>query len=115
MIDNVPVDTRYITLLTRFWITIFNHLVSMADPESSDSLQAKFISECKREFQQRNMGFIANVLHKDFRTVPYPRSLGYPEQTKEEWLEHWAGIMSLWTTDIEVSCIGCSSSPPSYD
>jgi hypothetical protein len=47
--------------------------------------------------------------NKDFRYIPYPRSLGRPEQTKEEFLEYWAGNTSLWATRPEVSYIGCSS------
>ena len=49
-------------------------------------------------------------MHKDFRCVNYPRSLGKPEQTREELLEHWAGIISLWA-DTEVSYIGHTSDP----
>ena len=83
----------------------------MADLESSVSPQVKFIQECSLGFQTRNLDIIAKALHEDCRYVTYPRSLGKPEQTKEEWLGEYAGIVSLWTSDPEVSCIGCSSGP----
>jgi hypothetical protein len=83
----------------------------MADPVSSDSPQAKLILECSRGFRAEDLAITAKTLHKDFRNVPYPRSLGHPAQTKEEWLENWAGIMSLRSADIDVSRIGYSSDP----
>jgi hypothetical protein len=84
----------------------------MANPETSDSPQLKFFSECAQVFKKEgDLGSIAGVLHKDFRYIYYPRSLGQPEQTKEEWLEHWTGIINLWTTGLEVSYICCFSDP----
>ena len=105
MADGVPEDTQYITLLTCFWIAIFNRLVPMADPESSDSAQTKLFRECRRGFQTRDLELIASTIHKDYRYIAYPRSLGKPEQTKEEWLNRWAGLIGLWSADLEVSCL----------
>jgi hypothetical protein len=111
MVYSVPVGILYITspLPTCFWITTSNHLVPMADPESSDSPQVRLVRECCRGFQTRDLDLAAKSLHKDFRYVPYPKSLGRPEQTKEEWLEQYAKIISLWTADSEVGYIECSS------
>jgi hypothetical protein len=83
----------------------------MANPESSDSPQIKLFLQSRGNFEKRDLASIANSLHKDFRYVSYPRSLGHPEQTKEEWLERYAGIMSLWAAAPEVGYIGCSSDP----
>ena len=83
----------------------------MVNPESSDSPQIKLIRECSRGFQTRDPNLIAKALHKDFRNVPYPRSLGWPEQTKEEFLEQYVGMSSLWAADPEVSYIGYSIGP----
>jgi hypothetical protein len=83
----------------------------MTDPESSDSPQAKLLRECARGFETRDLNLIAKPLHKDFRYVPYPKSLGKPEQTKEEWLEQYAGIIGLWPTDPEVGYIKHLSDP----
>jgi len=34
-----------------------------------------------------NVEIIGKYLHKDFRRTVYPRSIGQPEQNKEEWLK----------------------------
>jgi hypothetical protein len=81
----------------------------MADSESSDSPQVKLFYECGRGIQTRDLDRVAKALHKDYRYVAYPRSLGKPEQTKEEWLGLYVGIISLWTSDSEVSRVGYSS------
>ena len=83
----------------------------MANPENSDSPQVKLVHECRQGFGTGDLNRIANTFHKDFRYIAYPKSLGKPEQTKEEWLEHLAEIFSLWTANTEVSYIGCSSDP----
>ena len=77
----------------------------MDDPENSDSPQLRLVGECCRGFRTKNLDLVAKTLHKDFRLIPYPRSLGRPEETKEEWLERWAGMISLWTTELEVSVL----------
>jgi hypothetical protein len=83
----------------------------MADPENSDSPQLKLFQECGRGFKTRDLDLIAKTLHKDFRYAPYPKSLGKPEETREEWLEHRARMFSLWAADLEVGYIGYSSDP----
>jgi hypothetical protein len=87
----------------------------MADPESSDSPQIKLFRECSRAFLTRDSDLLAKTTHKDYRYVNYPRSLGKPEQTKEEFLEHWAEAMSFWIADPDVGYIGCSSDPLRHD
>jgi hypothetical protein len=106
--DSVPGGIQYITLLTFSWIAIFNRLIPMADPESSNSPYAKLLLECSQGFQARDLDVIAKYIHKDFRSVTYPRSLGKKEESKEEFLERWTGIIGLWTGDLDVSYIGCS-------
>ena len=83
----------------------------MADPGSSDSPQLKVFHECGQGLEAKNPDLIAKTLHKDFRNVTYPRSLGIPEQTGEEWVGHWMGIKSLWTVNAKVNYVGCSSNP----
>ena len=107
----MPVGIQYIILLTCFWIAILNPLVSMADPENSESPQIKLFREIGWGFQMKDPVLIAKTLHTDFRYIPYPRSLGQSEKTKEEFLEHWAGIISLWAGNTEVSLICCTSDP----
>ena len=76
--------------------------IPMSDSESSVSPQVKLMHEWGQGFKQRDLGHIAKTLRKDYRHTTYPRSLDRPEQTREEWLEQFAGIISLWT-DLEVS------------
>ena len=78
----------------------------MSDQENSDSPQVKLMHEWGQAFHQKDLSLIAKCLHKDFRHTSYPQSLGMPEETREEWLEHFAGIISLWT-DHEVSLTSC--------
>ena len=49
---------------------------------------------------------IGKCLHKDYRNTMYPRSLGKPEQTKEEWPEYVVGLFNLWT-ERKVSYLNC--------
>ena len=81
----------------------------MADSENSDSPQTKLFYECRQGFKTRDLDRAGKVLHKDFRYVSYPRSLGKPDQTKEEWLGQWAAILGLWVGDPEVGYIGSFS------
>ena len=81
----------------------------MANLESSNSPQVKLFREWGQGIQTRDLGLISKGLHKDFRFVVYPRSLGKPEQTREEWLGQIAGVLKIWTADPEVSYFGCSN------
>ena len=76
----------------------------MPDWENSDSPQVKLMREWDQGFEKRDLALIAKSLHKDYRHTYYPRSLGKPELTREQWLGYIAGVISLWT-DREVSCI----------
>ena len=83
----------------------------MTDSENPESPQIKLFHECNRAFFTRDPLLIARITHKDYRYTPYPRSLGQSEKTKEEFLEHWAGIISLWAGNTEVRYIGCIPDP----
>ena len=111
MADDVPVGIQYITLLTYLWVTILNCLVPMADSENAKSPQIKLFRECSWGFRTKDPVLITKTLHKDFCNVPYPQSLGQSEKTKEEWLNHWAGIVNLWASNTKVSYIGYTSDP----
>jgi len=82
-----------------------------ADWENFDSPQVKLMHEWSQGFEKKDLALIAKCLHKDYRHTYYPRSLGKPEATREQWLEHLTGVVKLWT-DHEVSCVNCCSSPP---
>jgi hypothetical protein len=72
----------------------------MANPESSESPQVKLMYELDSGFTRRDLDIIAKQLHKDYRHITHPRSLGMPEQSREEWLKHFAWVMSLWTENV---------------
>lgn len=79
--------------------------------EGAESAQVKFIlGEWRQAFEKRDLDLIAKHLHKDYRHTSYPRSLGEPDQTREQWLERFAGILGLLTENT-VSCINHCSSP----
>jgi hypothetical protein len=108
MANSVPVGIQYTALLTCFWLATLR-LVPMADSENSDSPQIKLFHECGRAFHTRDPALLARTTHKDYRYVTHPRSLGHPEQTKEEWLEQWREVMSFLTADSVVSYFGRTS------
>ena len=64
---------------------------------SSDSPHVKLVHKWGLAFEKKNLDLIAELLHKDYRHTTYPRSLGKPEKTREEWLEHIAGVLSIRT------------------
>ena len=78
--------------------------------ETSNSPQVKLMLDWDQGFQKRDLALIAKSLHKDYRHTTLPRSLGRPEQTREEWLEHIASVLSLWT-DHTVSDTCCLPNP----
>lgn len=77
----------------------------MSTPETPDSPQVKLMHEWGQGFRKRDLDHISKSLHKEYRHTIYPQSLDKPEQTREEWLEQFAGIIGLWI-DLEVSYIG---------
>ena len=78
------------------------------------SPQIKLITEWHEAFLQRNVDTAVKPLHKDFRRVVYPRSMGFPEQNKDEWLKELTGILGL-ATGFDVGHTPCYSNllPPS--
>ncbi|KAF9782948.1 hypothetical protein BJ322DRAFT_1073534, partial [Thelephora terrestris] len=67
----------------------------MTSPDISDSPQLKLMHSFIEGFKNRDLDQIAKLLHKDHRRITYPRSLGKPEQTKEEYLQHTAEVLRL--------------------
>ena len=82
----------------------------MSDLKSSDSPQVKFVHEWNQAVRNGDLDFLAKSIPKDYRNTFYPRSLGVPDQTKEEFLEYIGGFFNLWT-EWEVSYISCYWSP----
>src|SRR5258706_11275258 len=78
-----------------------------------NSPQIKLISEWNEGFLQLNVDTLAKHVHKDFRRVVYPRSIGHPEQNKEEWIQEITGVIGF-TTGFDVGENPCHSNscPP---
>jgi len=68
----------------------------MSNLPSTDSPQIQLMYEWNRGFETKDLGLIAKALHKDYRHISYPRSLGLPEQNKEEWLEFLGRDFDHW-------------------
>lgn len=81
--------------------TTSNHFAPMSTPEGYNTPQAKLLLELDQGFEKKDIDLIAKPLHKDFVHKTHPRSLGSPDLTREQWLQHLQGIISLWT-DREV-------------
>ena len=62
-----------------------------------NSPQIQLINEWHEGFKELNVDILAKCLHKDFHRVVYPRSIGQPEQNKEEWIRDITGIMGFAT------------------
>ena len=74
----------------------------------SQSAQVQFIlHEWIPALENRDLDGVAKLMHKDFRLTTYPKSLGQPEQTREQWLERFAGVFST-LTENKVSRIDLS-------
>ena len=78
--------------------------------EGSESSQVKFIlGEWRQAFEKRDIDLIAKHLHKDYRHTSYPRSLGEPDQTREQWLEQFGEFLGLLTENTVSLIDHCSN------
>ena len=75
----------------------------MSSSQTTDSPQVKFARELAQAFQTRDVGFLAKSIHKDYRRVSYPRSMGKPDRTGEEWVQDVTEKVGLWAGDSEAS------------
>jgi hypothetical protein len=76
----------------------------MSSAEITDSPQVRLMHSLVEGFRNKDMDYVAKLLHKDHRRITYPRSIGKPEQTKEEYLQHTREVVGLW--------VGCDASRP---
>lgn len=66
--------------------------------EGSESPQVKFIlGEWRQAFEKRDVNLVAKHLHKDFRHISLPKSLGEPDQTREQWLARFGSVLGFLT------------------
>jgi len=74
-----------------------------ADPNSP---QLKIVQDWNVGFRELNAEIIGKYLHKEFRRSVYPRSIGQPEQNKEEWLKELSAII-VFATGFDVGHTPC--------
>ena len=70
------------------------------------SPQIKLLSSWNDGFTELNVGSAGSHIHKDFRRSIYPRSLGQPEQSKEDLLKEISGWIGF-TTGFSVGYTPC--------
>lgn len=64
----------------------------MAGLEGYNSPQIKLVAELDRAYKDKNIDFLSKRLHKDFRYIVYPRSLGRPVVNREEFIGNLAAV-----------------------
>ena len=85
----------------------------MSGSQTADSPEANLMRSWLEGWEKKDVNHLANLMHEDHRRITYPRSVGKPEQTKEEYLKNTGELLSLWTGDLDVSCtFGCHSISP---
>lgn len=84
----------------------------MSSPQTTDSPQVKLAHSFIEGFKKGDVDHLAKYLHKDYRCITYPRSIGKPVETREEWLQHIAQFIALWTDGCEVSFMIYPFKPP---
>ena len=73
-----------------------------------NSPQIKLINEWNEGFSALNVDLLVKPLHKDFRRVVYPKSIGNSEQNKDEWIQELT-VMFGFATEIDVRYAPCYS------
>ena len=77
------------------------------------SPQIQLINEWNDGFATLNVELLVKPLHKDFRRVIYPKSIGLPEQNKEDWTKEITGILGFATGfDVRYALATRSNSLP---
>ena len=78
----------------------------MSSLETNGSPQLELARSFFLGIEKRDINQVEKTLHKDHRRLTHPRSVGKPEQTKEEYLKHNGEVLSLLTEDCKVSYVG---------
>ena len=79
----------------------------MSSTEATDSPQVKVALSFVEGVDKRDVKNVAKLLHKDYRHIPYPRSMGRAVENKDEWLQRIKDVMEFWTDDCKASQVGC--------
>lgn len=81
--------------------------IQMTGQQTADSPPVKLVRSFAEGLARGDVDLVANQLHKDLRRIYHPRSLGQPEQTKEEYILHLTELFKLWPNGSQASHI-CS-------
>jgi len=66
----------------------------MSNLETNGSPQLELVRSFILGIEKGDMDEVGKTMHKDHRRFTYPRSLGKPVQTKEEYLQHAGAVIS---------------------
>ena len=75
-------------------------------PPMAVSEQLKFVTDWENAFRRKDYDFLVNGLDKDYKTIIYPKSLGVPVLSKEEWLPGLRDVLAIWTS-AKVGYLSC--------
>ena len=75
----------------------------MSSLETNGSPQLELVRSYLLGIEKGDMKAVGRTACKDYRRITYPRSVGRPEQTKEEYLQHTGEVASLWAEDCKVN------------
>ena len=87
----------------------------MSSSQTTDSPQVSLVREWIGGFTKKDMNILAKHLHKDYRCILYPRSLGKSQTpvVREEWLKRIGEWISLWVeTDVSRESFYSNLRPP---
>ena len=65
----------------------------VVDVASHNSPQMNLVNECDRGMIERDLNLVAKPLHKDFRYLTHPQSLGKPPMNRDEYLAQTAEVL----------------------
>lgn len=79
----------------------------VVDVASHNSPQMNLVNECDRGMIERDLNLVAKPLHKDFRYVTHPQSLGKPPMNRDEYLAQTAEVLKTSVRYENVSYTRC--------
>ncbi len=75
-----------------------------------NSPQIKLISDWNEGYNQLNVEILEELMHKDFRYLVYPQTIGELETSKEVWIEAVAKLFG-YLIEVDVGYTSCYSNP----
>jgi hypothetical protein len=69
----------------------------MTNLQTNGSPQLELVRSFLLGIEMGDMKKAGETMHKDYRRITHPQSVGKPVQNKEEYLQHTGELASLWT------------------